>query len=257
MDVIPGSDALMAKVPRLATTGGRLQAAVTVSAVGAIVLMTLRAAELVSPVLALVLQVATYAVVARLVSDFFNGRAVGRPYDRALFTRGFPAGGCVLASLFFILLNGGGAVAGADERLVPGWLAGLLGLYLFGSGLALMVRTLQTIGLDSGLALYCYFPEEGRLVSWSVYALLRHPGYAGMARLALAFGLWNGSTFALLLAVIFVFAWQPVWYGIEERELIGRFGESYRAYREQVPAIVPKRPADEAHLLRALGRRGG
>jgi protein-S-isoprenylcysteine O-methyltransferase Ste14 len=117
-----------------------------------------------------------------------------------------------------------------------------------------MLRAVQVAGVDTLLGAYSYFPDEGRFLRWSVYEALRHPAYAGLARLALAFGLWNSSAYALLLAVLFVAVWQPLWYGIEERELVERLGDDYRAYRERVPALVPASPADELTVLEAIVR---
>jgi protein-S-isoprenylcysteine O-methyltransferase Ste14 len=51
-----------------------------------------------------------------------------------------------------------------------------------------------------------------------------------------------------------VFGWQPVWYGMEEGELVRRFGEGYKAYRETTPALFPRSLAGELQILKAIVR---
>jgi protein-S-isoprenylcysteine O-methyltransferase Ste14 len=76
------------------------------------------------------------------------------------------------------------------------------------------------------------------LVDTGPYALVRHPIYTGLlvafSGSALARGEWRG-----ILAVLV--AWVALWrkLRLEERWLTERFGETYAAYRQRVPALLP------------------
>jgi protein-S-isoprenylcysteine O-methyltransferase Ste14 len=207
-------------------------------------------------------QLVIYAITYVLLKGFFNGPAERVPYSTAFYNRFLPAAGLNFASLAYILFNHGRVVIEGQPpaSLFPHWLVvwlfRLVALYLVLTAVALAVRVVQTIGVDTLFGTYIYYTDEGRAIESDIYGLLRHPAYAAMDRLALAFGLWNGSPYALLLAVLFVAVWHPIWYGIEERELVARFGDDYRAYRERVPAVVPRGlPAGELSLLEMLTRR--
>ncbi len=256
MALIPGIPVLTERVPELTTPRGFFRAVVTVLGALAVVLWLLLYVEGKSPFGAFVLQLAVFGAAHWLISQsVFGTRRFSLAYSVAFFNRFLVAGGLVLGSLFYILFNGG-AVPEADYiRLVPRLVAGALAVYLVVTGLLLLARTIRVAGIDTLALLYNYYPDEGKRLSWSVYELLRHPLYSGLDRLALAFGLWNGSAYAMLLAVVFVFVWHPVWYELEEEELIERFGDEYREYRDRVPAVFPQSLRGELALLEALTRR--
>lgn len=78
-----------------------------------------------------------------------------------------------------------------------------------------------------------------RLVVTGVRNHLRHPIYVGHLCELLAWSIgtgllvcWALTAFAILTGVVMI--------RTEERELVERFGESYREYQRQVPAVLPK-----------------
>ncbi len=84
-----------------------------------------------------------------------------------------------------------------------------------------------------------------RLITTGPYALVRHPIYSGDIAAALALMLIAPNVrmigFAAAAIVIFL-----TWMGLEERALLGRFGDEYRRYRQRIPRFVPlprKHPA--------------
>ncbi|MFN2250650.1 MAG: methyltransferase family protein, partial [Anaerolineae bacterium] len=85
--------------------------------------------------------------------------------------------------------------------------------------------------------------------------VVRHPVYASIDRVALGLAFVNGSTYALLLAVIFVGVWHPIWIAVEERELVHRMGERYASSMRRVPAIWPQGFSGEAKLWQVLTGR--
>jgi protein-S-isoprenylcysteine O-methyltransferase Ste14 len=89
---------------------------------------------------------------------------------------------------------------------------------------------------------YLYFPEESQIQENEIYSVLRHPVYAGGLLIALGgafltFTLFSFATYLILLIGFYLHV-----HFVEEKELIQRFGDSYREYRMKVPAffVSPK-----------------
>jgi protein-S-isoprenylcysteine O-methyltransferase Ste14 len=87
----------------------------------------------------------------------------------------------------------------------------------------------------------------GEMFSGGLYAHVRHPRYAGMFSAVLGAALLVGTPLlSIVLAVWLPFALIVI--RLEEKELAARFGPSYEAYRQRVPAFLPRR-------RRAAGRQ--
>jgi protein-S-isoprenylcysteine O-methyltransferase Ste14 len=92
--------------------------------------------------------------------------------------------------------------------------------------------------------------RKGRLLREGIYGVVRHPRYlsAGIGMIANAIIVNYLGVYILLIAVV------PLGYlmlVLEERELLGRFGDVYREYQRDVPRLIPrprrtaeKRPTD-------------
>ena len=92
--------------------------------------------------------------------------------------------------------------------------------------------------------------RKGRLLREGIYGVVRHPRYlsAGIGLIANALIVNYLGVYILLIAVV------PPGYlmlVLEERELLGRFGDAYREYQRNVPRLIPrprrtaeKRPMD-------------
>jgi protein-S-isoprenylcysteine O-methyltransferase Ste14 len=109
-------------------------------------------------------------------------------------------------------------------------------------GLLTCARSVQTFGFDYMVVVYLYFPEEGQIQKNEIYSVLRHPVYAGALLIALGgafltFTLFSFATYLILLTGFYLHV-----HFVEEKELIQRFGDSYREYRMKVPAffVSPK-----------------
>ncbi len=77
------------------------------------------------------------------------------------------------------------------------------------------------------------------LVRDGIYGVVRHPIYFSAVLAGIAYALIVNYLGAYILFV----AAPPVFYAIsvlEERELINRFGETYRRYQREVPRLVPR-----------------
>jgi len=112
---------------------------------------------------------------------------------------------------------------------------------LFAAGLWIYKRS----GADFSPAQLGGFPEvmpghrEQRLVTSGIRAHIRHPVYLGHLCEMLAWSVGTGlavcyglTAFALVTGAIMI--------RLEDRELEQRFGEAYREYRRQVPAVLPR-----------------
>ncbi len=83
--------------------------------------------------------------------------------------------------------------------------------------------------------------EGHELVRAGPYARVRHPIYAGML-LALAGTAIAVATPAALAGLALMAAGFALRIRREETLLLGLFGEAYRAYRAEVPALLPRLP---------------
>ena len=84
------------------------------------------------------------------------------------------------------------ATFGVNElalRLVPALHVGmmLVALYLALTAVVLAVRAVQAAGVDTLTGVYIYYGDEGRAIESDIYSVMRHPAYAALDRLALAF----------------------------------------------------------------------
>ena len=81
--------------------------------------------------------------------------------------------------------------------------------------------------------------HPGRMLDQGIYRVVRHPRY-----LSAGIGVIAGALIANYLGVyILLSLLLPMGYALvrlEERELIDRFGDQYRQYRHEVPAIIPR-----------------
>ena len=81
--------------------------------------------------------------------------------------------------------------------------------------------------------------EPGRLLQDGAYAWVRHPRYLAGGLIAASLAVLANYLAIWVLAVVCV----PVLYLVtllEERELVDRFGEAYRAYQRGVPRLIPR-----------------
>lgn len=120
---------------------------------------------------------------------------------------------------------------------LSGWGGGLfmgLGGVVILLGVVLMAKGWQAI-----------YGGQGRLVTGGIYGKVRHPQYAGLGLLVLgALIQWPTLLTAVMAPVLLVSYARLAWR--EERELEARFGEAYRAYRQRVPAFIPRRRLSHA-----------
>jgi protein-S-isoprenylcysteine O-methyltransferase Ste14 len=119
---------------------------------------------------------------------------------------------------------------------LPEWLR-MAGMGLFVVGAALLVWTLRSLGPN--LTDTVVTRKAHALVTSGPYRWVRHPFYDSAALLVLASALAAANWFVLLTGAI-AFVLLAVRTGIEERNLLARFGENYRAYRDATGRFLPR-----------------
>ena len=123
---------------------------------------------------------------------------------------------------------------------------GVAGAALLVSGAALWLRTVTLLSrIGKGCAPPLGTRRRQASSSRGPYRHVRNPMIAGVIAALLGEGLLLGSPGILVWAGA-VFAVNAIWFPLlEEPELERKFGEDYRAYRQQVPRWVPRlRPWD-------------
>ncbi len=129
-----------------------------------------------------------------------------------------------------------------SQRLKTVWLLALPFLYLSRpSPRLLLVGALISV---SGLLLRAYsagfIHKDRELAIGGPYGLLRHPLYVGSFLLGLGLSLAGGRWwYPLLFSGLFGWLYHRTILS-EETELIHRFGQEYKDYRGQVPAVIPR-----------------
>jgi len=124
-----------------------------------------------------------------------------------------------------------------NDRLFP-WARWIFWVAAFVTASGLLFTVWARLHLGRNWSGTVTIKQDHELVDTGPYALVRHPIYTGLLLAfigsAVAWGEWRG-VLAVLIAVVSL--WRKL--RLEERWMTERFGERYRAYCEQVPALVP------------------
>lgn len=156
--------------------------------------------------------------------------AVGRAWENVLLR----VVGLVLIIAAVHLI--GGARVGRAGSVVQGnlWVGGLgVALCLAGIGFAVWAR--MHLGRNWGMPMSV--KEDAELVTSGPYAWVRHPIYTGVLVAAAGSALVAGPAYLIIvlpLALYFVYSAKT-----EERVMLERFAERYRAYMARTKRLIP------------------
>jgi protein-S-isoprenylcysteine O-methyltransferase Ste14 len=128
-------------------------------------------------------------------------------------------------------------VAHADTRWSGAWPAGLV---LFACGFAFFAWCIALFARVGQGTLAPWDPTR-RLVAVGPYRHVRNPMISGVAAMLFGEALTFGSGAVALWALLFVLVNHVYFIVSEEPGLERRFGDSYRAYRANVPRWLPRR----------------
>lgn len=114
-----------------------------------------------------------------------------------------------------------------------------------------IMRTIFVLGIDNASMVYVYYPEESKIVDQKIYSIVRHPLYVSVYLIGLSVLISGFSVFTIGIFVLLMICFSYHIFGIEERELIERFGDEFREYRKKTPALLI-RPKDWGKFLKYL-----
>lgn len=104
--------------------------------------------------------------------------------------------------------------------------------------LVFMSKTLKVFGIDYMGLVYVFYPEGSTLQNHEVYSILRHPTYHSLMLLSIGSMFLRTSIYSIIYLIIFLIGINIHLKYVEEKELIQRFGEGYKKYKEEVPALI-------------------
>jgi protein-S-isoprenylcysteine O-methyltransferase Ste14 len=124
--------------------------------------------------------------------------------------------------------------------LLPAWLAVGLGI------LALIPVPLSALHIEAsgfhmmthGMDIFTVFPEETPAVRGAIYGHIRHPLYFSLVCITFSLALFRNTPAAILSAAILLPLSLVTGY-LEDRELIGRYGDAHREYIRGTSALFP------------------
>jgi protein-S-isoprenylcysteine O-methyltransferase Ste14 len=102
---------------------------------------------------------------------------------------------------------------------------------------ALLVWALPNLGTN--LTDTVVTRQHHTLVTQGPYRWVRHPFYIAMALVIGGAALLSANWFVLLMGLV-VFSLLALRSRVEEEQLLARFGEEYRAYRDRTGKFIPR-----------------
>ncbi|MGV9172997.1 MAG: methyltransferase family protein [Promethearchaeia archaeon] len=124
----------------------------------------------------------------------------------------------------------------AGENLFP-LLRMIIGVLTIILGISMVIRALFTFGIDYMAVVYLYFPKESSIQDHRIYSILRHSTYAGSLMVCLGGMILQLNLYSIITFILYYLALYIHIHYVEERELIQRFGNSYREYRDSTRAF--------------------
>ncbi|MFX1538420.1 MAG: methyltransferase family protein [Promethearchaeota archaeon] len=117
----------------------------------------------------------------------------------------------------------------------PNPLVGIfLGIVIVVPCVIILVKALRDGGKEH------MYPSKDTKMHGGIYKYIRHPGVWGEMPLYIAIGFFVNSLFLVLWMTLFVILYVPIYIYFEEKDLVKRFGDSYREYQQQTGALIPR-----------------
>ena len=115
-----------------------------------------------------------------------------------------------------------------------------LGFIVLLFGIGTILRSFFTFGLDYMSIMYVYYPEESEVQHHAIYSILRHPTYHGLILLSFSSVLFRFSFYSIIICLLFILGMNIHIKWTEDKELIERFGTSYKEYMKTThPLFYP------------------
>ncbi len=83
-------------------------------------------------------------------------------------------------------------------------------------------------------------PSQDTEMYGGIYKYIRHPQTTGEMPMFPALALALNSWFLFILLTVFIIVYMPIIKYFEEKDLVERFGDSYKQYQKKTGAFLPK-----------------
>ncbi|NHJ88038.1 MAG: isoprenylcysteine carboxylmethyltransferase family protein [Asgard group archaeon] len=115
------------------------------------------------------------------------------------------------------------------------WVCLIIGLVIIIPGTILMTIGMFHAGKES------HTPSKETKMYGGIYKYMRHPQTIGEMPMFIGIAFLINSWFLVLLMSLFVIIYTPIMIYLEEKDLIKRFGDSYRKYQREVGILLPRK----------------
>ena len=111
--------------------------------------------------------------------------------------------------------------------------------FVIGGGIAVIFLPIMIIGvLHAGKE--SMTPGEAKEIHQGIYKYIRHTQTLGEWPLFVSFAFIANSCILLGISVTFMIIYTPIMIVMEEKDLVLRFGDSYKEYQKTTGALFPK-----------------
>jgi len=125
-----------------------------------------------------------------------------------------------------------------NNSIFPYFVSIPLGILIVIFGL-MMKRPSGGYGSDYDNYIYTIIPEKSRLITEGMYRFIRNPQYLSRGIIAIGFGVIANNISAILVGVIHFISYCAI-IPAEDDELLRRYGNEFKVYKNHVPALLPK-----------------
>ena len=136
----------------------------------------------------------------------------------------------LLAILFY-----NGAIGG-ERLLSSSQITRFLSLFLAAAGVLVARSAFRSYDVRSFLGFEV--EKRGEFESSGILAHVRHPLYSATILIVVGFFLYD-ARLASLVSLVCTFIYLPIGIYLEEKKLVAEFGDTYRAYKQKVPMLIP------------------
>jgi len=120
-------------------------------------------------------------------------------------------------------------------QIEPTYILGIvIGTIILAVFLPIMIKGEQDAGTET------MKPSKETEMYGGIYNHIRHPQALGEWPTFVALGFFVNSWFLVILSAVWIVIYTPLMVYFEEKDLIRRFGDSYREYQKRTGALFPK-----------------
>jgi protein-S-isoprenylcysteine O-methyltransferase Ste14 len=114
------------------------------------------------------------------------------------------------------------------------WIGLIIGTLIIISGGIIVLIGLKDAGKET------LTPSQDTEMYGGIYKYIRHPQTTGEMPMFPALALALNSWFLVILLTVFIIIYIPIIQYFEEKDLVERFGNSYKQYQKNTGAFLPK-----------------